>query len=114
MEVVIWTDEVDVGAVVELFLDDMDEMRAIDVAVLRVVALDEVGVKETSEVANEVGDDVGEGQTHPTSAKLVMGGTVQVACASHGSTEVTGAVPATVSIFTRTGITAPVLKLKVR
>lgn len=73
---------------------------------------EEADAEAEAEVDTEA--DVVDEQTQPTSAMLVIGGALQVAWASHGATEVYGASPLTFSILTRTGMTAPVLKLNLR
>lgn len=75
------------------------------------VAIPAVDVIVASTVAGEV-DDVAEGQTQPPVAKLVTGGTVQVAAVLQVMLEVYGADPEIVSAFTKTGMTAPVAKAK--
>jgi hypothetical protein len=50
--------------------------------------------------------------THPPVAKLVFGGPLHTTCDVYGNTVVVGPGPGIVSALTRTGITAPVDRLK--
>jgi hypothetical protein len=74
----------------------------------------EAETEAEAEVEADAEADVVDEQTHPTSARLVIGGALHVACACHGATEVYGASPVTFSTLTRTGMTEPVLKLNLR
>lgn len=76
------------------------------------VADAEVEAETVAEAEAEA--DVVDEQTQPVPSMLVIGGALHVACASHGATEVNGAFPLTFSTLTRTGITAPVLRLNLR
>jgi len=72
---------------------------------------------EVTEALAEVGEvlvevEVPVGQTHPPVAKLVIGGTVHVAAAVQEETEDVAGALSSVSAMTRTGITAPVTRLK--
>jgi hypothetical protein len=83
------------------------------------VTTDEVPVTVAEELAGDVwvvsvDVDVAEGQIHPLAAKLVIGGTVQVAKPLHETIEVVAGASAKTTALTSTGKTAPVAKLKVR
>lgn len=98
--------------------DEVEE-EAVEDEIVPVRVAEEVPVTVAEELAGlvEVEDvllEVPVGQTHPLAAKLVIGGTVQVAWADHETIEEAAGVSANRLAWIRTGMTAPVAKLKVR
>jgi len=75
----------------------------------------ETEAEEVMDALTDVGDVLSEvpvGQTHPPVAKLVIGGTVQVAAKAHEEIEDVAGVLSSFAALTKTGMTAPVARLK--